>query len=73
MGHRGIVLGELDLIPSSNNFCCLIEGKVYPVHAIKMHRWSRGIAPLILALGTWKIGEWLASCSSRFAAGKEPQ
>jgi DNA repair exonuclease SbcCD nuclease subunit len=30
-----------------------IKGKVFPVHAIKEYRGSRGIAPLILKLGTW--------------------
>jgi hypothetical protein len=52
MGLRGLVLGKLELMPSSDNCYCLIEGKVFLVRAIKMHRWSRVIAPLILVLGT---------------------
>jgi hypothetical protein len=32
-----------------------LKGKVVPVHAMKAYGWSRGIAPLILNLGTrWR-------------------
>ena len=31
------------------------DGIAFPIHAIKVYRWSRGIAPLILNLGTrWR-------------------
>ena len=28
------------------------KGEVFPVHAMRMYKWSRGVAPLILNLGT---------------------
>ena len=47
------------------------KGKVVPVHSIKAYRGRRGIAPLILNIGT----KWKSSTSrpGRFTTGKQPQ
>ena len=47
----------------------MINGKVVPIYAMKAYRGSRGIAPLILNLGT--RGRWvLTSHSDSFIPGK---
>jgi hypothetical protein len=61
------------------NFCTLfhskgkvgkVKGKVFALHAMKACRRSRGIAPLILNLGT-RFGEGLTSRPDHFISGKE--
>jgi hypothetical protein len=42
---------------------------VFPAHTMKAYRRSRGVAPLILSLGT--RGEWLKSRPDRFPPGNK--
>jgi hypothetical protein len=42
----------------------MVEGKVVPMHAMKAHKGSGGVAPIIITLGIkW---EWSASCPSHY-------
>jgi hypothetical protein len=51
--------------------CEELKAKAVPIHVMKVCKGNRGIAPLILNLGTGR-GEWSTSHLGRFAPGKNP-